>query len=98
MEHVCEAGLGGTQMVKQLPGGACTVLWNSFCETESAWTISLIFPKASAQLADKYNLFSVPDEDRWRAPLLVKLLEQKSDMSMMKEQTKTIILYVYKCR
>ena len=45
---------------------------------------------SSAQLAEKYTLYSVPDEDKWRAPLLVKLLEQKSEMIVMKESTKTI--------
>ena len=45
---------------------------------------------STAQLAQKYILYSVPDEDKWRAPLLVKLLEQKSEMKIMKENTKTI--------
>ena len=40
-------------------------------------------------LAEKYcTLYIVPD--KWRASLLVELLEQKSEMSVMKEKTDTI--------
>ena len=45
---------------------------------------------SSAQLGEKYCLYHVPDEDRWRLPLLVKLLDQKRDMAVMEENTKTI--------
>ena len=45
---------------------------------------------SSAQLGEKYCQYTVPDEDRWRLPLLVKLLDQKRDMAVMEEKTKTI--------
>ena len=45
---------------------------------------------SSAQLGEKYCQYNVPDEDRWRLPLLVKLLDQKRDMAVMEENTKTI--------
>ena len=49
MEHMCEAGLGGTKMVTQLPGGASTFLWNSFYQAESRWEISWIIPKTGQE-------------------------------------------------
>ena len=45
---------------------------------------------SSAQLGEKYCQYTVPDEDRWRLPLLVKLLDQKRDMAVMEENTRTI--------
>ena len=45
---------------------------------------------SSAQLREKYTFYRVPEEDKWRAPLLVKLLDQKNEMTTMKENTKTI--------
>ena len=45
---------------------------------------------SSAQLGEKYCQYNVPDEDKWRLPLLVKLLDQKRDMAVMEENTKTI--------
>ena len=45
---------------------------------------------SSAQLREKYTFYRVPEEDKWRAPLLVKLLDQKNEMTTMKENSKTI--------
>ena len=44
----------------------------------------------SAQLAEKYSCYAVPAEDEWRLPLLVKLLDQRRDMSACEENTKSI--------
>ena len=48
------------------------------------WTSS------SSQLAEKYSGYEIPAEDGWRLPLLVKLLDQKREMEVMNEKTKTI--------
>ena len=48
------------------------------------WTSS------SSQLAEKYSGYEIPAEDGWRLPLLVKLLDQKREMEVMIEKTKTI--------
>ena len=45
---------------------------------------------SSSQLAEMYSDSEVPAEDGWRLPLLVKLLDQKREMEVMKEKTKTI--------
>ena len=45
---------------------------------------------SSAQLADKYKVYDVPDEDQWRLPLLVKLLDQRREISACEERTKTV--------
>ena len=45
---------------------------------------------SSSQLAEQYNSYGVPAEDDWRLPLLVKLLDQKREMEIMNEKTKSI--------
>ena len=45
---------------------------------------------SSYQLAQKYGVYSVPEEDKWRLPLLVKLLDQRREMKTIKQNTKTI--------
>ena len=45
---------------------------------------------SSSQLAEMYSGYEVPAEDSWRLPLLVKLLDQKREMEIMNEKTKTI--------
>jgi hypothetical protein len=45
---------------------------------------------SSSQLADQYSIYGVPDEDTWRLPLLVKLLDQKREMQTMNEKTQTL--------
>ena len=44
----------------------------------------------SAQLAEKYSCYPLPAEDEWRLPLLLKLLDQRRDMSACEENTKSI--------
>ena len=48
------------------------------------WTCS------TGQLKEKYNFYPVPDEDAWRLPLLVKLLNQRMEMRACDEPTTTI--------
>ena len=36
---------------------------------------------SSAQLSEKFTFYSVPEDDKWRAPLPVKLLDQKNEMN-----------------
>ena len=43
-----------------------------------------------AQLADRYKYYDVPAEDEWRVPLLVKLLDQRREMSVCEEKTKSV--------
>ena len=45
---------------------------------------------SSAQLGEKYSCYSVPADDSWRLPLLVKLLDQKREMTICEENTKAI--------
>ena len=45
---------------------------------------------SSAQLGEKYCQYTVPDEERWRLPLLVKLLVKKRDMAVKEEKTNAI--------
>ena len=45
---------------------------------------------SSAQLGEKYSCYSVPADDSWRLPLLVKLLDQKREMTICEENTMTI--------
>ena len=45
---------------------------------------------SSSQLAEVYSGYEIPTEDGWRLPLLVKLLDQKREMAVMNEKTKTI--------
>ena len=44
----------------------------------------------SAQLAERYKCYDVPAIDEWRLPLLVKLLDQRREMSLCEEGTKSI--------
>ena len=44
----------------------------------------------SAQFAERYKCYGVPAEDEWRLPLLVKLLDQRREMSVCEERTKSI--------
>ena len=37
-----------------------------------------------------YSYYSVPEMDKWRLPLLVKLLDQKLEMEICEDNTKTI--------
>ena len=41
-------------------------------------------------LKQKYTFYVVPDVDKWRLPLLVKLLEQKMEMKACEQNTKSI--------
>ena len=41
-------------------------------------------------LKKKYSYYSVPDVDKWRLPLLVKLLEKKMEMEACEENSKSI--------
>ena len=43
----------------------------------------------SAQLAERYKCYGVPAEDEWRLPLLVKLLDQRREMFVCEERTKS---------
>ena len=43
----------------------------------------------SAHLAEKYKCYDVPAVDEWRLPLLVKLLNQRREMSVCEERTKS---------
>ena len=45
---------------------------------------------SSFQLAENYGDYNVPEEDEWRLPFLVKLLDQRREMIAMNEKTKTI--------
>ena len=42
---------------------------------------------SSAKLAQVYKYYSVPELDEWRLPLLVKLLDQRREMSVCEERT-----------
>ena len=44
----------------------------------------------SAELASRYKCYVVPAEDEWRLPLLIKLLDQRREMYVCEEKTKSI--------
>ena len=42
------------------------------------------------EIKQNYNYYEVPEMDKWRLPMLVKLLDQRLEMQICEDNTKTI--------
>jgi hypothetical protein len=89
VEHVLSAGIPHVrQKILGQYLGFTKKLMNS--DSPEIRILANSVARDAAQLAERYKCYCVPAEDEWRLPLLVNLLDQRREMSVCEERTKSI--------